>query len=267
MSEIRISSLMEPVVARLLGEPNQRLSKPPKDMRYGTHGSLAVDLSHGIFYDHENQQGGGVFELVALQLGCDREGAISWLRREGLLPEPQQAPASSVVAFYNYCDEAATLLFQVVRFEPKDFRPRRPDGKYSLEGVRRVLYRLPDVIKAVAESWTIYLVEGEKDADNLRKLGAIATTNAGGANKWRSEYNDALRGADVVLLPDNDDPGRKHVEQVAAALSGIAKRIRVLDIAEHWPECPPKGVGSIGQCNTARSLSAGVSKPKVFRGR
>jgi hypothetical protein len=144
--QINFSSLMEPVVARLLGEPNQRLSKPPKDIRYGTHGSLAVDLSHGVFFDHENQRGGGVFELVASQLGCDREGAIDWLRQEGLLPEPQQG--SSIAAVYEYRDEDRTLLFQVCRFEPKDFRPRRPDGRYTLEGVRRVLYRLPDVLKA-----------------------------------------------------------------------------------------------------------------------
>src|SRR5262245_21477738 len=128
MSEIRIASLMEPVVARLLGEPNQRLSKPPRDMRYGAHGSVDVDLTHGIFYDHENGCGGGVFELVASQLGCDREGAIDWLRREGLLPEPQHAStSSSIAATYAYCDENGFLLFHVVRFEPKDFRPRRRD--------------------------------------------------------------------------------------------------------------------------------------------
>jgi hypothetical protein len=254
--QINFSSLMEPVVARLLGEPNQRLSKPPKDIRYGTHGSLAVDLSHGVFFDHENQRGGGVFELVASQLGCDREGAIDWLRQEGLLPEPQQG--SSIAAVYEYRDEDRTLLFQVCRFEPKDFRPRRPDGRYTLEGVRRVLYRLPDVLKAIAEGSTIHLVEGEKDADNLHKLGVTATTNAGGANKWRSEYSESLRGAHVVLIPDNDEPGRKHVEQVAAALTGIAKQIRVLDIAGLWSECPPKGDISdwIAAGGTAEQLAA-----------
>ena len=239
--QVDFASLMEPVAARLLGEPNRRLSKPPKDIRYGNHGSLAIDLSNGCFFDHENGCGGGVIDLVASQLNCDRNTAIGWLRREGFIPEPQQASASSIVATYDYRDENRVLLFQVCRFEPKDFRSRRPDGKFTLEGVRRVLYRLPDVIKAVAEGSTIYLVEGEKDADNLRKLGATATTNAGGANKWRHEYSDTLRSADVVLVPDNDEPGRKHGEQVAAALTGIAKRIRVLDIAQHWPECPPKG--------------------------
>jgi hypothetical protein len=87
----------------------------------------------------------------------------------------------------------------------------------------------------------IYICEGEKDADNVYRLGLVATTNIGGANKWRDEYNESLRGADVVLLPHNDEAGRKHAEQVAASLGGIAKRIRVLDLAEHWPQCPEKG--------------------------
>jgi hypothetical protein len=169
--QINFAALMEPVAARLLGEPNQRLSKPPKDIRYGTHGSLCVDLSNGCFFDHENHRGGGVIDLVAAQLECDPDGAINWLRREGFIPEPKQAPGPSIVATYDYRDEKGVLLFQVCRFDPKDFRPRRPDGKLTLEGVRRVLYRLPDVLKAVAEGATIYLVEGEKDADNLHRLG------------------------------------------------------------------------------------------------
>jgi hypothetical protein len=239
--QINFAALMEPVAARLLGEPNQRLSKPPKDIRYGTHGSLCVDLSNGCFFDHENHRGGGVIDLVAAQLECDPDGAINWLRREGFIPEPKQAPGPSIVATYDYRDEKGVLLFQVCRFDPKDFRPRRPDGKLTLEGVRRVLYRLPDVLKAVAAGATIYLVEGEKDADNLHRLGVMATTNAGGAHKWRSEYSESLRGADVVLLPDNDKAGRDHAAAVATALTGIANRIRILDIAAHWPECPAKG--------------------------
>jgi len=74
--QVDFASLMEPVAARLLGEPNRRLSKPPKDIRYGNHGSLAIDLSNGCFFDHENGCGGGVIDLVASQLNCDRDTAI-----------------------------------------------------------------------------------------------------------------------------------------------------------------------------------------------
>ena len=162
-------------------------------------------------------------------IGCDGK-ASSRSRSE--------RPGHRLRATYDYLDENGVLLFQVVRFEPKDFRPRRPDGRFTLEGVRRVLYRLPELRRAVADGRIVYVCEGEKDADNVHKLGFAATTNAGGANKWRDEYTVSLRGADVVLLPHNDDPGRKHSDVVAGALNDIAKRVRILDIAEHLAGLP-----------------------------
>jgi hypothetical protein len=239
--QINFASLMESVATRLLGELNERLSKPPKDVRFGTRGSLSIDFTTGCFFDYENNRGGGVIDFVEARLKYDRDAAINWLRQEGFIPEAQRAAGSSTVATYNYHDENSVLLFQVCRFEPKDFRPRRPDGKPTLEGVRRVLYRLPELLKAVADGRIIYICEGEKDADNIHKIGFTATTNASGANKWRDEYNELLRGADVVLLPHNDEAGRKHAERVAASLNGVAKRIRVLDLAKDWLECPAKG--------------------------
>ena len=87
----------------------------------------------------------------------------------------------------------------------------------------------------------VLLVEGEKDADNLAQLGFTATTNPMGANKWRREYAEALRGCSVVLIPDQDNAGREHAANVVAALSGVAQRVRVLDIGKAWPQCPDKG--------------------------
>jgi hypothetical protein len=104
-----------------------------------------------------------------------------------------------------------------------------------------VLYRLPEVIDSVAEGHTIYICEGEKDANNLCDRGFAATTCAGGAGKWQPSYNAALRDADVVLLPHNDPPGRDHAEQVAATPHSTAARVRMLDIAAVWPDCPQKG--------------------------
>jgi putative DNA primase/helicase len=89
-----------------------------------------------------------------------------------------------IVAEYDYLDETGKLLYQVVRFEPKDFRQRRPDGaggwEWSLKGTPRVLYRLPRVLEAVERREDIMVVEGEKDVDALEKLGIAATTNPGG---------------------------------------------------------------------------------------
>src|SRR5262249_44144575 len=149
-----------------------------------------------------------------------------------------------------------------VRFAPKDFRQRRPNGKggwtWSLGKTRRVLYRLPEVRDAVARGRLVVIVEGEKDADNLRKLGFTATCNAGGANKWRAEYNESLRDADVVIIGDNDDAGRAHVAHVASSLHGVARRVRLLDLAKIWPACPEKGDISdwIEAGGTAEGLAA-----------
>src|SRR6185437_2936122 len=101
-------------------------------------------------------------------------------------------------------------LFQTIRYEPKDFRQRRPDPEapdgwsWSVKGVRQVLYRLPDVLRAVAEGRTVYIVEGEKDADAAAREGLCATCNAMGSGKWPAELSCHLAGADVVILPDND---------------------------------------------------------------
>ena len=103
-----------------------------------------------------------------------------------------------IVATYPYVDENGALLFEVVRYEPKGFSQRRPDGNggwlWNLDGVRRVPYNLPEVIKAR----TILICEGEKDCLTARASGLVATTNAGGAGKWRTEYADWLRGILLV---------------------------------------------------------------------
>jgi hypothetical protein len=253
---INFAELMAPVAQRLLGEPNPRLSKPPKDLRYGTHGSLSINLETGTFFDHEANIGGGVVEFVGHKLSCDRGGSLAWMRREGLLPDRptrsqfgKEKPKPPFETLYDYTDENGALLSQTVRYpkgtEPR-FRQRRPGERHgewvwNLEGIRRVLYHLPDVIKAIADNQTIFVVEGEKDADNLRDIGLTATTNPMGANKWRPEYSESLRGGDIVIIGDNDKPGREHVEHVSKDLSGIAKRLRVLDLTSIWPECPEKG--------------------------
>src|SRR5690606_9048632 len=122
----------------------------------------------------------------------------------------------------------------------KDFRQYRiVDGKkvWNLDGCRRVLYRLPEILAAIQEEKTVYVVEGEKDADRLAAIGIPATCNPMGAGKWRDEYSGSLEGADVVILPDNDDAGRRHADAVARSLTGKARRVRVLTL----PGLPEKG--------------------------
>jgi putative DNA primase/helicase len=141
-----------------------------------------------------------------------------------------------IVATYPYVDEAGRLLFEVIRFAPKTFRQRRPDGvggyEWNLNGTRRVLYRLPQVLAAVKSGETIYVVEGEKDVAAIEKAGGVATCNPGGAGKWREDFTDALRGANVIVVADRDDTGRVHAEKVAKSLEAVAADVRVMEPAE-----------------------------------
>lgn len=155
---------------------------------------------------------------------------------------------------YDYKDEQGNLLHQVIRWNPKDFRPRRParegddetkvrtskDGKhrwvYNLEGVRRVLYRLPELV-AADPSKVVLFPEGEKDVDRLIDLGLVATTNLGGANKWCDEYSQMLQGRTVAVLMDNDEAGREHGELVRQKLAGHAKAVHLIML----PGLPEKG--------------------------
>ena len=187
--------------------------------------------------------GGVVLHCFA---GCTNADIVSHvgLTLADLMPPKSPTQATTprrIVKTYSYTDEAGNTLFEVVRYEPKDFRQRRPDGKgghvWNLKDVRMVLYRLPELLHAISAGQAIFLVEGEKDADKLVSLGLAATTNAGGAEKWRPEYTESLRGAHIVLLPDNDAPGRKHTDKIAASVLPVAASVRLLDL----PNLPPKG--------------------------
>jgi hypothetical protein len=185
--------------------------------------------------------------LVYCHAGCDPERVVAALGLTMIdLYPPRTENASQnghgrrIAATYNYADANGSLLYQAVRFEPKGFAQRRPGGTggwvWNLDGVRRVLYRLPELLAGDPANWVL-VPEGEKDVDRLIEEGFVATTNAGGAGKWRSEYSEALRGRRVCILPDNDEVGEKHADIVARALHELAAEVQVLRL----PDLPPKG--------------------------
>jgi hypothetical protein len=198
--------------------------------------SLSVSNGDGSVLVHCHANWGCTTEAILERIG---------LRMADLYDEPTTGKYSKqVVANYNYVDEAGELLFQVVRYDPKDFRQRQPDGRggwvFNTKGVRRVLYRLPEVLQTAMAGGEIFIVEGEKDVHALERLGAVATCNAGGAGKWREEYTQSLVGAGLVrVVADNDEPGRDHARQVAASLTKSGISVKVLhapagkDVAEH----------------------------------
>jgi hypothetical protein len=155
-------------------------------------------------------------------------------------PRPQPAFESQIKSIYCYRDENDEPLYRVIRYEPKDFRVQHPLSKdpgndwskwaWGLNGQRRVPYHLSKVLAAIKQNLTVFVVEGEKDVQTLEHRGLVGTTNAGGAGKWDDSHSGFLAGASVVVLPDRDEPGRRHADSVAASLENHARSVRILEL-------------------------------------
>ncbi|MEG1891352.1 MAG: hypothetical protein RR301_08040 [Clostridia bacterium] len=187
------------------------------------------------------------------------------VRKPQLSPKANDGGLGKLTNIYDYTDADGKLLFQVCRFEKsnadgkreKTFRQRRylpadPAAKNGYvwsvpEEIRNsTIYHLPAVLDAINGGLTVYVVEGEKDADTMTRLGYTATTNAGGAGKWADGHTALLKGADVVVLYDydvekNNFAGQKHAWELAKAVNEIANRVRMPDIKEACPDIPAKG--------------------------
>lgn len=170
--------------------------------------------------------------------GCPSQSILDWL---GVAKRPRREEVYE--ALYTYHDARGHLLYQVVRKPGKKFRQRRPHPTqpgawiWDMQGVTRVLYRLPEVLQAVTMQHPVYIVEGEKDVETLRHAGLVATCNVGGAGKWEDGYNASLQGAMVIVLPDNDEPGAKHATLIATRLRGIVRSLHTVFL----PDLPDKG--------------------------
>jgi hypothetical protein len=223
------------------------------------HGGKSENFAianNGAWFCHSKcGRGGDIFELEKSLTGADFKEAKAQVfeivgRFEQRAHEANENSNGSakthsatkgklgpIVATYDYVDEEGNLRFQVTRHSPKDFRQRRPDGAggwiQNLNGIQPVLYRLPRLLKAE----TVFLVEGEKDVHALEGWGLTATCNPMGAGKWRAEYAHSLAGKRVIVLADNDEPGRKHALDVCASLHGKARSVRLVEI----PGLPDKG--------------------------
>lgn len=166
---------------------------------------------------------------------------------------PVSAPKTKrkLIKVYEYQDEDGNVLYEKLRYQHEDgkksFAHRRPDPEnpggylYNLNNTRKVLYRLPELLKLISEDETVWLVEGEKDADTmLEKFGIPATTMTNGANSWQPDYTMTLAAASAVcIIADNDDAGKRHAinvrdEIIAAggnAVVYVSKHAK--DISDH----------------------------------
>lgn len=177
--------------------------------------------------------------------GCEtddilREAGLDWNEISKPMESPTTTytqPRSIEPTVYQYTDEQGAELFQVMRFQradgKKDFRQRHRDENYqwnwTMTGVRRVLYHLPEVVAAVRDGQVVWLVEGEKDVETLRSHGVVATCNPMGAGKWLPEYTETLRGAAVNIIADRDTPGRRHAREVMALLRAAECTVRTFE--------------------------------------
>lgn len=173
---------------------------------------------------------------------------------------PERSSRGKVIATYDYQNAVGETTFRVLRMEPKDFRQQGRFGdkwEWTMDGIERVLFMLPKVLKADF----VWIVEGEKDALSLDSLGLTATCNPGGAGKWQDNYSESLRGKEVILCGDNDEPGKRHMDKVEAAISGCVKSTRRIalpeefkDVTEFLSSFPTKASGGLALYEMAEQV-------------
>lgn len=207
--------------------------------------SLSVNTEKGVWNCFAGCGSGGVLDFEVMFSKCDKEAAIAHI--SDIVGLKQLQLAQRPEAIYTYTDTFGKELFQVVRNAGKRFTQRRPDGKggyvYETKDAKMVLYHLPEVVTARQ----CIIVEGEKDCDNLRAaIGGdrdalfaqvAVTTSPRGAGKWLEDYSIYFAGKQVLILPDNDDAGRKHAKMIAASVYRYAPQVKILEL----PGLPEKG--------------------------
>jgi KaiC/GvpD/RAD55 family RecA-like ATPase len=170
--------------------------------------------------------------LLNCHAGCPAENVVAalGLTMSDLFPPREE---SHIEAVYLYRDEKGAILFEKVRFRPKSFSQRRPDGNggyiWNLSGVRLVPFRLPELRAAIGNGEIVYLTEGEKGTLALVGLGITGTTT-GGAKSWRPDHAPFFKGARVVIVPDNDEAGWSYAKAAGADLTRVAAEVHVLTL-------------------------------------
>lgn len=173
--------------------------------------------------------------LVSCLAGCSTESVMQAL---GLSMKDlffnSNVVSKEIEAVYDYRDGNNILRYQVVRFRPKSFRHRRPNGAgdwiWNKEGVEPLLYQTPELLEAISNDNSVFIVEGEKDCQTLGKYGLVATTCSGGAKGWRPQFSEIFYDAKVVIIPDNDDAGLEYAEGIARLIYGWAKSLKLIKL-------------------------------------
>jgi hypothetical protein len=180
-----------------------------------------------------------VRERCGIKANGRRSGdALAKIMQQAIATQPRSTGnGGKIIDSYHYTTPERAILYEVLRYEPKNFKQRRPDGKgghvWNLDGVRRVPYRWPELNEH--PSAAVYLTEGEKDCNRLWENGLVATSIQGG--KWTDECVQALAGRRVFILEDNDEAGRIKAHEAAQLLRGVANSVKVVRL----PGLPDRG--------------------------
>jgi len=194
--------------------------------------SLSVRDENGNIGVYCHRGNGCSFEQICSAMGMRPAELFADTKSNDFTRErkPRKPKSKKLVKIYKYYDENGEFVYEKLRYVTEDgkktFLQRRPDPDvpgdyvYSLDGVRKVLYNLPAVLKAVGDGEPVYVVEGEKDADTLTSLGFAATTGPSGAGsgKWEPQFSEWLAGGIVEIIADNDEAGISYASEVFAAL-------------------------------------------------
>jgi 5S rRNA maturation endonuclease (ribonuclease M5) len=240
--------------AKIVGSgPHRTTNQCPSVQHKSGHLCVTLDVPKQLWHCNDCKVGGDVIRWIALESGRSDSQVLRELGGNGAMPAARPVKVEEgeplkfeTVATYDYSSPTGGLVYQVVRQHAADkskssgysktFRQRRPDDCggwiYNMEGVERVLYRLGEVMIAK----TVVCCEGEKDADNLVKLGFCATCNVGGAGKWMDAYSDTLAKKHVAICGDNDEPGREHVKRLFDSLTSKAKSVRILKVPTEYKD-------------------------------
>lgn len=203
---------------------------------------------------------GGI--LLNCFAGCDWQDIKKEIESRGLIKPSANRPSSNGTngsnsngashhteseIIYSYRDANNALVFEKIRKPDKKFVHRRHTAsgiEYNLQGINeKPLYKLPEVLAAIKNNQPIAILEGEKDCENFTGLtGIIATTNFDGAspNKWKEHYSKSLSGADIILLYDNDDPGRLHRDAIIQSVKQYARSISIIHLPSELNDKPIK---------------------------
>lgn len=200
--------------------------------------------------------------LIVCHAGCSADSVCKsvGVSLKDLFHNHSKSHAPVEVASYDYRDEAGTLLYQVVRYSPKTFKQRRPDGNggwiWNLKGVRLVPFRLPELIEAVRRDWPIYIHEGEKDVLAFCEASfcMAATCNSGGAgpNKWHPEFNAFFKGASVTIVADKDEAGYSHAFRIRESIRSVVRSVCI-------KECPNVSDHAVKDFSDLISAGGGIA--------